>query len=129
MRPFSKSEALQGKPVVTRNGKKVKYITEIPLDINYPVVAVVEGIDEPHVFTSDGKFLKSDNNHLYDLFMGSTKKEGWIAFGTDKRRYSNGDITGFATHVWSTEAEAKRLYLQGNDTESVVHTVHVSWEE
>jgi hypothetical protein len=128
MKPFSKSEALQGKPVVTRNGKKVLYITEVPLDIMYPVVAVVEGVEEPHIFTSDGNFLKSQDYHTYDLFMASTKKEGWIAFGTNQIKISSKGIVGFATHVWSTEDEAKRYYYAGNEG-STVHTVKVAWEE
>ena len=128
MKPFSKSEALQGKPVVTRNGKKVLYITEVPLDIKYPVVAVVEGIGEPHIFTSDGRFLYSQGDHPYDLIMASTKKEGWIAFGTDQIKSPYKGIVGFATHVWSTEDEAKRYYYYAGNKGSTVHTVKVGWE-
>lgn len=125
MKPFSKSEALQGKPVVTRNGKKVLYITEVPLDIAYPVVAVVEGIGEPHIFTSDGEFSTSHYYHVYDLFMASTKKEGWIAFGVHP--YSLNAV-GFATHVWHTEEDAKRYFKDSNNAEPL-GTVKVAWEE
>ena len=125
MKPFSKSEALQGKPVVTRNGKKVLYITEVPLDITFPVVAVIESVGGPCIFTSDGNFLKSQDYHAYDLFMASTKKEGWIAFGVHPHSLS---AAGFATHVWHTEEDAKRYFKKGNSTEPL-GTVKVAWEE
>jgi len=125
MKPFSKSEALQGKPVVTRAGKKVLYITEVPLDITFPVVAVIESAGGPHIFTSDGNFLKPQSYHAYDLFMASTKKEGWIAFGVHPYSLS---AAGFATHVWHTEEDAKRYFKQCNNAEPL-GTVKVAWEE
>ena len=43
MKPFSKFEAISGKPVVTRDGKKVTQLKEFELDGPFQIVGVVEG--------------------------------------------------------------------------------------
>ena len=129
MKPFSKFEALSGKPVVTRSGLKVLYITEIPLDVLYPVVAFIEGHNSADGFTSDGAFLQgpSTREHPLDLFMASENKEGWIAFGTDHRTYAPSAILlGFA---WPTEEKAKESYRSVNDGREPASTVKDSWED
>jgi hypothetical protein len=129
MKPFSKYAALSGKPVVTREGLKVLYITEIPLDVQYPIVAFIEGHKSADGYTSDGKFLSHTTAHHLDLFMATEKKEGWIAFGTDNRGGNPICLIGFATHVWPTEEKAKSSFLQVNGTDAVVNTVKVYWED
>lgn len=105
MKPFSKMEALSGKPVVTRDGRKVKIIGEVPADVIYPVVGHIEGASEVATWTSDGKyFTGNDRPTTSDLFMAPEIKAGWVAFGLSLNHSK--DIVGFCTHVWPAEEEA-----------------------
>lgn len=77
MKPFNLEEALAGKPVMTREGRKVVRIfyAEEACE-NSKVICVLEtGLVVSHY--KDGRYSadrKSDN----DLVMAPQKKEGWI---------------------------------------------------
>lgn len=62
--PFDLQKALEGDPVVTRAGRKVKQITLFNVLNPYRVVGVVDGLIMS--FQTDGQ--SSDSKH-YDLFM------------------------------------------------------------
>ena len=129
MKPFSKMEAIgNGKPVVTRNGRKVLQIFEVTANIGQPVVAMVEGDSDIQTFTSDGKFYESSLVSVYDLFMATTTKEGWVAFGTERLQEMHG-LVGFATHVWPTEEVARASYRGANEQREPKGVQKVSWEE
>lgn len=68
MKPFNLSEALAGKPVVTRDGHKVLKITNLETDI-YPVVAKVELHSQPICYTSKGFYTRTEIENDLDLFM------------------------------------------------------------
>lgn len=57
-----------------------------------------------------------------------TKKEGWVAFGTEEAQ-SKYDLVEFATHVWPTEEKAKGSYRGANDGREPASTVKVFWED
>lgn len=81
MKPFNLQEALAGKPVVTRDGRKVQDIRHLPSAKPYSVVGVVDdGIsDNPSTYTRDGVFsIHELDGSAADLFMASQKREGWI---------------------------------------------------
>jgi|ERR1039458_2647096 hypothetical protein len=126
MKPFNRNEAITlGKPVVTRNGKKVLQLHEFDADINFPITGLMEGEQVPQTWTKDGRFIygplgPSEN----DLLMASTTKTGWVAFGV----YHVTDLAGFCTHVWLTEANAKSSFLAATGQEAK-GTQQVSWEE
>lgn len=125
MKPFNLKEALAGKPVVTRSGLPVTQL--INLETNkYPLVGVVSGYEEPQTFTLAGSFMHSgyDYESSCDLFMATTKKTGWIAYGP----YYHVQTTGFTTNVWLTEETAKHYYREAKSVEPL-GTVEVSWEE
>jgi hypothetical protein len=103
MKPFS-----QGKPVVTRDGRKVLWITEIPEDIFYPIVGLI-----PH------------REHAWDLFMAPVQRVGWVAFGHSL--YCD-PAAMFCTHVWDTEEDAKNNYRAATDKEPK-GTQRIEWEE
>ena len=128
MKPFSKFEAINGKPVVCRNGEKVEEIFELKADIGQPVVALVEGESQVKTFTSDGHFFENKEESVYDLFMAPAVVEGWVAFGpeTDQSMYG---LLAFATYVWATEADAIRSYRIANHDHEPKGTVRISWEE
>ena len=70
MKPFNITEAEQGKPVVTRDGREAK-ILKTDLDSNSPVVAVIRSVGNfEQVFTFNKKGRRSDNVETrLDLFM------------------------------------------------------------
>jgi hypothetical protein len=129
MKPFSKFEAIRGKPVVTRDGRKVTQIKEFELEGPYKIVAVVEGEKEVATFTDDGKF---DQHHSYDskwdLFMATETHEGWIAFGPEQSHIQLG-LVAFTTHAFPSEESAKQSYRNGNHGHEPKGTVRISWEE
>lgn len=127
MKPFNLQEALAGKPVVTRDGRKVTEIKHFKTatDSYQDVVAVVAGrIQE---FTLSGSFYSMGGAlSTYDLFMDSTQKTGWINLYKGKDQYSSGNLhvhTGYglySTHKDAYEYRAPSLYIA---------TVEVTWEE
>jgi len=74
MKPFNLEEALAGKLVVTRDGRKVTHITRI----NDFIVGIVEDIKEFNNWTLKGNFLNGHYSHICDLFMFTESKFLWI---------------------------------------------------
>ncbi len=128
MKPFSKMEAIGfGKPVVTRDGRKVTHLLEISANIEYPVVGVVEHDDCVSTWASDGKYDIRNSESLKDLFMASTKKSGFVALGQYK--YGDVAVTAYSTHVFKTAEEAERSFKADTNKGTLYALVPVSWEE
>ena len=131
MKPFSKFEAISGKPVVTRDGRKVGQLKEFEVTGPYQVVGVVEGKTETTAWTDDGKYYTSIVESHLDLFMALGVVEGWVAFGPEaiQSAYESAHgLVAFATHAWSTEAAAIESFKDANHHEPK-GTVKISWEE
>lgn len=123
MKPFNLKDALAGKPVVTRDGRKVEGLTHFPTlkkDYNsLPLVGVVEGYMR---FWSDTVPSLGSGNPI-DLFMVGTKKTMW---GNVYRHVDNGcPKMGF---LYPTKKEAEQWITAGT-RETFLATVEVSWEE
>ena len=73
MKPFNLEEAKVGKPVCTRNGRRVEIISfENPSNNNYPILAkVFFGKDdyEEFTFTESGTFFVAGKEFEADLMM------------------------------------------------------------
>lgn len=78
MKPFNLEEAKAGKPVCTRDGRRVEIISfENPSD-NYPILAkVFFGRDdyEEFTFTESGTFFVADKESEADLMMVEDETE------------------------------------------------------
>lgn len=78
MKPFNLEEAKAGKPVCTRDGRRVEIISfENPSD-NYPILAkVFFGRDdyEEFTFTESGTFFVADKESEADLMMAEDEIE------------------------------------------------------
>ena len=77
MKPFNLEEALAGKPVVTRDGRKV---TELYLfktaGTNYSLhVCINKSLES---YTQEGKFYNTDRESIHDLFMEEPIIERWV---------------------------------------------------
>lgn len=80
MKPFNLEEAKAGKPVVTREGKKVLelyHFKNSTIDIGQTIVAIIEGDDSLKTYYPDGRFLSTHIGRL-DLFMAEETKLAWI---------------------------------------------------
>lgn len=83
MKPFNLTEALAGKPVVTRDGRPVTnlIIFSNVETIQYTkhtfcLVGIMGG--QIKVWTDEGRFAVYNNTHEADLFMKSTPRTGWV---------------------------------------------------
>jgi hypothetical protein len=77
MKKFNLSEALEGKPVITKNGKKVTQITKFDnvTITKYSICGVVEGSLEN--WSIEGKYNLTHQSE-FDIYMAEEKKTIWI---------------------------------------------------
>lgn len=111
MKPFNLEQALAGKPVITRDLRKVNEIhhfTTASKDEKFTLYAVVEGAI--HSYNVNGSYMSQGTNDA-DLFMEEPIVEGWMNL------YQH-NITGemWTGDVHPTEEKAKSLVksLSGN---------------
>lgn len=126
MKKFNLEEALQGKPVVTRDGRKVGRIVHLDgISDVYSVLTVIDGDLER--YTKEGKFLNgSSGPHSYDLFMESAKKEGWVNIYDKEKAGLGNQIKGRLTgeNIYNNEECARKAAVPG-----LIATVRIEWEE
>ena len=75
MKPFNLEQALKGKPVVTRDGRKIDRIWIDQTNVDYPVYAMVPSYSSPkelvqRTFTNGGRYYNDHSLTAHDLFMG-----------------------------------------------------------
>ena len=76
MKPFNLQEALAGKPVVTKDGRKVTEIYHFnTAETTHPVYACID--KHVYIFREEGTFYDNYPSHL-DLFMEEPIIEGWV---------------------------------------------------
>jgi len=79
LKPFNLQDALAGKQVVTREGKKV---TELHLfkggKLLQPLFGIIENEEGYFCFNKDGMYNYSSKETSYDLFMADEKKSVWV---------------------------------------------------
>lgn len=76
MKPFNMTYALQGRPVITRDGREVVEIARFKKlgDHNKVIVFLVKGEDLLRSAFTDGACLTSRAESKFDLFMAPIKK-------------------------------------------------------
>lgn len=108
MKPFNLEEALAGKKVVTRDGRKVISIHYIPSSpYALKVVAVIEGAFNEYRYYYNGCYDTSVTGTSHDLFMAPEKKEVWVNLCFSNEEF----YLGFRVSggVYKTEQEAVRV--------------------
>ena len=127
LKPFDIEAAKSGKPVCTRDGRKVRIICFDRINGDYyKIVACVTAFDgdfeEVLFYGIDGYIVDSQNPKDEDLMMLPEKKEGWINIcrnlNTNKTELDTKDI-------YNTKEEA----LQNLSSMTYVTTVKIEWEE
>ena len=122
LRPFDLEAAKAGKPVYTRDGRKVRIICFDAKCIK-PIVALIQGSDNSEqieYYTENGVFSNGGTGKNRDLMILLEKKEGWVnIYGEEKGRYCSNVI-------YSSKEEALNISKQ---SEEHITTIKIEWEE
>lgn len=127
MKPFDLEAAKAGKPVCTRDGRKVRIISFdrkfLFKGVSYPIIALVEDTAKEETiygYNEKGKvIIENDTPYKDDLMMLPQKKEGWV------RIYkSASNVYYLSSNIYKTEEEAKH----SSDC-CYVGASKISWEE
>lgn len=121
MKQFSLEEYLKNpsRKVVTRNGRKVTRILCTDARGQFPIVALVEALDDDKEsafsYTKDGRF-DPEEEHIYDLFFAPEKHEGWVNI------YKDDDHIYASMDIFKTKEKAEALSCR-----SCIATVKIEW--
>lgn len=122
LKEFNLEEAKAGKPVYTRDGRKVRIICFDAKCIK-PIVALIQGSDNSEqieYYTENGVFSNGGTGKNRDLMILLEKKEGWVnIYGEEKERYCSNVI-------YSSKEEALNISKQ---LEEHITTIKIEWEE
>jgi len=120
MKKFNLERALAGDTIITRDGGQAVIVKGISAREDYGdflAVVSLHGTPELIEVWNDGRhFTDIDEPSLYDLFMATVKKEGWINIYKDSR-------TGVGA-VFKTEEGARATAV-----DDYVTTIKIEWEE
>lgn len=124
MKPFNIEEAKAGKPVCTRDGKKVRIVC-FDAKGGYPLIVLLTHSDgcEIALRYPENGILSGDTNikSKNDLCMAaSTKHVGWINIWL-----TNEGDSYFGELIYDTEEEARNC---GEETDCVA-TAKIEWED
>ena len=124
LKPFDIQKAREGKPVCTRDGRKVRIIcfNRLSGSREMPVVFLLKDIDKgvEHVVTCtrDGCYYPGEAKSDLDLMMCPVKRTGYINI------YDNNRV---CEQIFETEEKAK---IAGNSTpDKYIQTIKIEWEE
>jgi hypothetical protein len=101
-KPFNLQDALAGKPVVTRDGRKVKIAGYNP-DAAESEVVVGWADGWARGWCENGSYIK-DRKHAADLFMACETKDVWVVLVS-----TIADSFCTSSYVRDTEQDAKHL--------------------
>lgn len=109
--PFNLEKALQGAPVVTRDGRKVLAIHKFDVDVEQPLIAILYGKNDAYAYNLDGRYKVINENHENDLFMlEPDEKRERLNFGEALESLIRGRY--IRRSLWMTNS---RLYLFAGD--------------
>lgn len=124
LKEFNLEAAKAGKPVCTRDGRKVRIISFDRHGEDCPIIALVVDsknaeCEEVIDYTLDGICNENIINHnKYDLMMFTRKKEGWLNIYKD--------FEDTVCCVYPTEKEALE---DGEIEKDYITTIKIEWEE
>jgi len=118
MKPFNLEEALAGKPVITRDGRKVTQLTKLDNKNDFCIVGVVDnGIE---IWNLKGEYDGFPDSK-FDLFMKTEKKSIWVNVYEYESDISFGNI--FLT---KTEAVSK---INKFNKDTYIKTIEITNEK
>jgi len=121
MKPFNLEEALAGKPVVTREGRKVLQLhcfKNISKE-NECISVIIEGYNSIRNLYENGRYLETQD-HPNDLFMAEEKIEFWhnVYFSHKFKKTIVGES-------FNTESEAKANVGLINSDTTYIKTIKI----
>ena len=109
MKPFNLQEAIEGKPIVTRDGRKVLECHYFKtLEHKYPFRVIIEGKSDVYMFTKEGVYDTNLTSHKLDLFMYEEPKN---YYANVYKSHSNGICIGA---IVDNIEEAKNIAINRN---------------
>ena len=128
LKPFNLDAAKAGKPVCTRDGRKVRIICFDRINGDYykivACVTVFDGDFEEVLFYGiDGYIVDSQNPKDDDLMMLPEKKEGWVNV------YNSLGVVTFSHNPYDTKEEALEELKSASGRAYCVDTIKINWEE
>lgn len=90
--PFDLARAMAGEPIVTRDGRKVKFVAHVPelKSADARVLVLVEGDDHVSCFSETGEYMKKEKSKD-DLFMApKSKRTVWVNIWGSKNEVGGG---------------------------------------
>lgn len=124
LKPFDLEAAKAGKPVCTRDGRKVRILCYDLKGAKYPIVAAIETQDNIaesiSAYDKNGRFVHDKENNN-DLMMLLEKREGWINI------YINSGSVETGINIYETEEIAKSN--ASSSSINYLDTIKIEWEE
>ena len=113
LKPFDIQKAREGKPVCTRDGRKVRIVC-FDRKRTYPIIALIEEGEDERVcsYMPNGRRYEREEGWKDDLMMLPEKKEGWVNVYKDS--------------VYDTKDEA---LIGRSESRGYIDTIKISWEE
>lgn len=131
MKPFNLKEALDGKSVVTRNGKEVTQLAYFPKASEYPVIAMSGTAQEVDTYTIEGEFVIGVMREK-DLFMASATKTGWVNIYRDNigkfGEYTK-DVLQLGKNGHSIHPSKEEADIHQNSAKERIAVIELTWEE
>ena len=118
MKEFDLNAALEGQPVITRDGRKVTEVNYFKSYVGpYPVHALIN--NDFCTYTKEGKYQNNDDHRL-DLFMAPKVIEKWVNV------HQYGDQIWAGSTVYNSEKDAKDA---GSDDCIYLKTIKITNEK
>lgn len=129
LKPFDIQKAREGKPVCTRDGRKVRIIC-FDRKGGSPVIALVETFvkeydcirEDSFYYTVEGRAVGQNTESKDDLMMLPERKEGWVNIvrGSDGSPH-------MGRGIFQSKEEAENTIKAFSD--NLIDTVKICWEE
>lgn len=130
LRPFDLEAAKAGKPVYTRDGRKVRIICFDAKCIK-PIVALIQGSDNSEqieYYTENGVFSNGGTGKNRDLMILLEKKEGWINIYNRNTISTSKENCYIMTGVSVFKTKESAISYKDKDKE-YIDTIKIEWEE
>ena len=111
--------------LVTRDGRNARIICTDRIDLNFPIIALIENIsgggEKACSYTKDGRHY-TDCPDIFNLFFAPEKHEGWV----NLYKYANKDCAYYLGSINNSKAEAEN---KRDTSDKCVATIRIEWEE
>lgn len=116
--PFDLARAMAGEPIVTRDGRKARFVAHIQEAVTHRVVAFIDGESMAINFTELGRLNSGDRDCHLDLLMApKPKRTVWVNVWPKKGGYYAG--------AHSTEEDAVSVSKENGEYSIIAHPIEI----